>query len=299
MPEALPYFVAAVAALALWWVGMTRLDVLVPEDVRAWRRLAVLRGYPLPESRLERVARGSRLLQCAQGELDLERQLARACRNDTPLAFAGKTAALALFVFAVSLLLDALARAATGSWPAPPWLALLLGAAIFPLAVLELRATARRTGATAANTLGDMLMQVAVITDSRGLQLHDAVRMLSRCARDPSLFRLLDQEGYRRLAPGPYRSTVETYRAIAAVYGIDILAQLADALATTNVGIRERDAFTRLALSVYSERLAEARMRAARAKVAVTLPVAAMLVPLLLLIAAPTFQAISAGLGGG
>lgn len=299
MLDALPYIAAAVAALALWAAGIVRLGVLMPEDVRAWRRIATLRGYALPETRFERAARGSQWLQRAQHELDLERQLARACRPDTPLGFVGKTAALALLVFALCLLLDAVARAVTGAWPAPPWLAPALGALIVPMSVVELRATARRTGAGVRATLGDMLMQIAVITDTRGLQLHDAVRMLSRCARDPSLVRLLDEEGYRRLAPGRYRSTVELYRAIAAAYDIDVLGQLADALATTNVGVPEREAFTRLALAVYAQRLSEARMRAARAKVTVTLPVAAMLVPLLLLVAAPTFQAITAGLGGG
>lgn len=299
MLDALPYMAAAVAALALWCAGIVWLGVLIPEDVRAWRRIATLRGYALPETRLERAARGSQWLQRAQQELDLERQLARACRPDTPLGFVGKAAALALLVFALCLLLDAVARAVMGEWPAPPWLAPALGAATVPLAVLELRAAARRTVAGATATLGDLLMQVAVITDSRGLQLHDAVRMLSRCARDPSLLRLLDQDGHRRLAPGPYRSTVDLYRAIAAAYDIDVLGQLADALATTNVGVPEREAFTRLALAVYAQRLSDARMRAARAKVTVTLPVAAMLVPLLLLVAAPTFQAITAGLGGG
>lgn len=299
MPEALPYIAAAVATLGLWWAGMTRLGVFMPEDVRAWRRLAVLRGYSLSETRVERAARASRWLQRAQRELDLESQLARACRPDTPLGFVGKTAALALFVFAFCLLLDALARAVTGAWPAPPWLAPALAAAIFPLAVVELRAAARRTTAAAAGTVGDMLMQLAVITDTRGLQPQDAVLMLSRCARDPSLRHLLEQEAYRRLAPGRYRSTVELYRAVAAAYDIDVLGQLADALATTHVGVPEREAFTRLALAVASQRLSDARMRVARAKVTVTLPVAAMLIPLLLLIAAPTFQAITAGVGGG
>ena len=69
-------------------------------------------------------------------------------------------------------------------------------------------------------------------------------------------------------------------------------------LATTNVGVPDRVAYTRLALTVYQERLADARVRAARARILITLPIAGMLVPLLLLIGAPTFHAISAGLGG-
>ena len=299
MLEALPYLLASVIALAVWWLGISRLGVFMPAEVRAWRRLATIRGYPLAETRLERTVRQSRGLQRVQQELDLERLLARACRDDTPLAFVGKALALALFVFAVFLVVDAGFRAAGGSWPAPPWLALVFGVAVLPLSVFELRTAATRAGEAAEQSLGDMLMQLAVITDTRGLQVHDAVRMLARCARDQSLARLLDQDAYLRLAPGPFRSTVEMYRAIAAAYQIELLAQLADAIASTNVGVPEREAFTRLALSVYAERLSLSRMRASRAKVLVTLPVAAMLVPLLLLVAAPTFQAITSGLGGG
>lgn len=299
MLEALPYAGASVIVLALWWVGISRLGMFMSADVRAWRRLAMLRGYPLAETRLERSVRQSRWLQRMQRELDLEHLLARACRDDTPLGFVGKASALALFVFAVCLLVDALFRAASGSWPAPPWVALAFGVAVLPLSLFELRTAAARASEAAAQTLGDLLMQVAVITDTRGLQVHDAVRMLARCAREQSLARLLDQEAYRRLAPGPFRSTVEMYRAIAAAYQIELLAQLADAMASTNVGVPEREAFTRLALSVYAGRLGVSRMRAARAKVLVTLPVAAMLIPLLLLVAAPTFHAITSGLGGG
>ncbi|MGH7686007.1 MAG: hypothetical protein ACREN2_04225 [Candidatus Dormibacteria bacterium] len=299
MLEALPYLAAAAAALALWWLGITRLGLLLPEEVRAWRRLASLRGHPLPESRLERTVRRSSWLQRVQDELDLDRLLAQANRADSPLAFVGKTVALSLLVFGLCLLSDAAFRAAGGSWPAPPWIALAFGAAVLPLSVADLHMSARRARDATARTLGDMLMQVAVITDTRGLQVHDAIRTLSRCARDPSLAGLIDQEAYRRLAAGPHRSTVELYRAVATAYRIELLAQVADAAASTNIGVPEREAFTHLALAVYANRLSVARSRAARAKVLVTLPVAAMLIPLLLLVAAPTFQSISSGLGGG
>ena len=299
MVEAAPYLAASAAALALWWLGITRLGVFLPEEVRAWRRLASLRGHPLPQSRVERTVRRSSWLRRLQDELDLDRLLAQANRADSALAFVGKTLALSLLVFGLCLLSDAAFRAAAGSWPAPPWIALAFGVAVLPLSVVDLRVSARRAREATARTLGDMLMHVAVITDTRGLQVHDAIRILSRCARDQSLAVLIDQEAYRRLAAGPHRSTVELYREVASAYRIEQLAQVADTAASTNVGVPERDAFTRLALAVYADRLSVARARAARAKVLVTLPVAAMLIPLLLLVAAPTFQSISSGLGGG
>ena len=299
MPEAIPYVFLAALAAACWWIGLVRLGVFVPEDVRSWRRLAALRCHALPQTRLERAVRRSAWLQRVQAELDLERLLAVAGREEGPVAFIGRVAALAMFVFATTLLLDGAGRAVFGYWPAPPWLALLLGLILLPLSLLELRHAAQQAHDSCEATLGDMLMQVAVITDTRGLQLHDAIRQLSRCAREPALNTLIDHGGYRRLAPGTARSTVELYRSIAAKYRLDVLAELADAAATTNVGIPERQAFTRLALAVCERRLTDARIRSARAKILVTLPIAAMLIPLLLLIAAPTFQAISSGLGGG
>ena len=54
--------------------------------------------------------------------------------------------------------------------------------------------------------------------------------------------------------------------------------------------------YTGAAVAMYQERLATARASAARARVVVTLPVAGMLLPLLLLIGAPTLSAISSGL---
>ena len=136
------------------------------------------------------------------------------------------------------------------------------------------------------------------MTDSHGLQLDDAVKVMSRCARDDALQELLDRGGFKRLAGNAYRSTAEKYRLIGDAYGIREFVDVADAAAATNVGVPDRVAYTRLALTVYQERLADARVQAARARILITLPIAGMLVPLLLLIGAPTFHAISAGLGG-
>ncbi|MBV8195873.1 MAG: hypothetical protein JOY80_10140 [Candidatus Dormibacteraeota bacterium] len=299
MPDALPYLIGAAAALGVWWLGLVRLGVFTPQDVSAWRRLAALRGHSLPRTRLEKAVRRSRALQRVQSELDLEQLLADANRPQSPLGYAGRVAALALCVFAGTLFADALVRGLSGSWAAPPWIAVILGVLVLPLSLFELRQSARRTRDDVERTLGDMLMQVAVITDTRGLQLHDAARRLSRCARSHGLATLIDDEGYRRLVHERFRSTAELYRAIGAAYRIELFTQLADTVATTNVGVPEREAYTRLALAVCQRRLTDARVRAARSRILVTLPVAGMLVPLLILIAAPTFQAITSGLGGG
>ena len=150
-----------------------------------------------------------------------------------------------------------------------------------------------------ARTLGDMLMAVAVMTDSRGLQLDDAVTdHVALCsgqrAAESARSRRVQAIGRElRIARPP-----KSIGIIGNAYRIREFTDVADAPRATNVGVPERDAYTRLALTVYQERLADARVHAARARILITLPIAGMLIPLLLLIGAPTFHAISAGLGG-
>lgn len=298
MAEAIPYAAVAMLAIGAWVSGVVLLDVFSATDARAWRRMAHLRGFATRQSALARVARRAPILKRFQSELDLECLLAQSNSSETPLGFLAKTGAISLMTFALLLVATAGGRALEGSWPAPPWAAGLIAVLILPLSISDLRRRAARERENSARTLGDMLMAVAVMTDSRGLQLDDAVRIMSRCARDDALRNLLDRGGFKRLAVGPFRSTTEQYRLIGDAYGIHEFADVAEAAATTNVGVPNRVAYTRLALTVYQERLADARVRAARARILITLPIAGMLIPLLLLIGAPTFQAISSGLGG-
>jgi hypothetical protein len=144
-----------------------------------------------------------------------------------------------------------------------------------------------------------MMMLVAIVTDGRGLQLEDAVRILSRCVDHQSLQSIVDGRGWQRLVHQPHSTTIELYRQISAEFGIPLFDVVADAAANANVGMSERETYTRVARAVYQNRLAGARFRAARAKTLVTIPVAMMLIPLLILIGAPVFATISGGLGLG
>ncbi len=298
MADVLPYAAVAVLVIGAWAIGVALLDLFVPADARAWQRMTRLRGYATRGSVLERVSRRAPMLRSLQRDLDLERLLAQANSDDTPTSFVARTGALSLMVFAALLAALAAGRAVTGSWPAAPWLAVALGAGVVPAKLYDLRRNSRRTQERTARVLGDSLMAVAVMTDTRGLQLDDALRIMSRCAWDESLQRLVDHGGFERLAHGSFRSSSEKYLLIGEAYRIREFNQVADAIATTNVGVSEREAYTRLALSIYQERLADARVRGARARILITLPIAGMLIPLLMLIGAPTFHAISSGLGG-
>jgi hypothetical protein len=297
LSRVLPYALCTVVLVAAWAFALERLGYLTSADVRAWRRLSAMRGYEPAQTRLERAADRSPMLRRLREELDLRRLLAVADRRESEIGFLGRTAFVALLAFTAVIVLDTGSRVGGGSFAVPPWFAVLTAVLAVLIRFTALRAAARRRREKAGRALGDMMMLVAIMTDGRGLQVEDAVRILSRCATNDDL-RTLVEGGWRGLVAGRPRSTADLYYAIGEEYRIGQFVLVADALATTNVGIAERDTYTRVAHAVYQQRLSDARMRAARARILVTLPVAGMLIPLLLLLGAPTLQSITNGLGG-
>jgi hypothetical protein len=299
MARIVPFAAIALITVGIWALGLARLDLLTPDDLRAWRRLAALRGFATPAGRLERVAGAVPLLRRLQDELDLHRQLAIAGWSESPSGYLLRVVFVSLLSVAVFLALLAVGLVESGTWPAPPALALLVGALVFVLQIAWLRSSARTRQQQSDRTLGDMMMLVAIMTDGRGLQLEDAIRILSRCTDHQSLQSIVDGRAWQRLIRPSHQNTIELYRLIAIEYGIPLFSVVADAAANANVGMSERETYTRVAAAVYQDRLAAARFQAARAKTLVTVPVAMMLLPLLLLIGAPIFATISGGLGLG
>lgn len=300
MAEALPYAVAAVAVIAVWFAGLAWLDIFTPQDLRAWRRLAALRGYAAAGGRLERFARRTRLAVRLQQELDLHRLLAVAGRGETPAGFLAVLLCAGLLAAAALTGAELAYRAATGGWllGAGPWTGMLALPLVPVGLLLALRRAAHRRQERAGRALGDMMMLVAILTDGRGLQLEDAVRILARCLTGAELATLVEGEGWRPLVERGSAGTIDLYRMIATAYGIPAFATVADAAANANLGFSERETYTAVARGVYAQRLADARMRAARAKTLVTLPIAAMLLPLLVLLGAPAVSTITGGLAG-
>jgi hypothetical protein len=292
-----PYALGSVVLVAAWAFLLHRLGYLTPADVRAWRTLAALRGYESSQTRMERAADRSPVLRHLREELDLRRLLAVANRHESETTFLVRTLFIAVVAFAAVIVIDTGSRVGAGGFAVPPWLAPLVAALAILARFSLLRSAARRRRQNADRALGDMMMLVAIMTDGRGLQVEDAVRILARCATTADLQTLVEG-GWRRLVSTRPRSTAALYRAIGDEYRIGQFSLVADALMTTNVGVAERDTYTRVASAVYQQRLTEARMRAARARILVTLPVAGMLIPLLLLLGAPTLQSITTGLGG-
>jgi hypothetical protein len=286
------YAGAALAMVGVWVGGLVYLDIFTPDDVKSWRRLAALRGYATPRSRAEKLASQAPILQRIQQGLDLTTLLAIADRTETPMAFMAKGAGLGLGVAALLALAQIVYALANHEVLIGLWLPFVIGASAMTAYFSQLRSQVRKRQENCNQALGDMLMMVAIMTDSRGLQLEDAVRILARCTTTASLDGLVNNRGYARLVKTPHRSTIELYRMIAETYGIPMFAQVADSAANTNVGFGERDTYTRLAKVVYQGRLAEAKMRAARAKILVTIPVAGMLLPLLFLLGLPTMASL-------
>ena len=298
MSNVFPYAVAALAVVGAWISFLVYMDAFTPEDVRAWRRLAALRGFAAPRGRIEKFVLRAGFVRQIQDELDLARQLAIAGKPVTPLSFLGRAVMIGLAVSLALLGVDTLYRQFAGDWfaGAPPILAFAIGAGLVLLSIAALRSEVRKLQSNAGQSLGDMMMLVAIMTDGRGLQLEDAVKLLSRCVDTDALETIVEHRGFQRLVKTPYRNTIELYRLIGEEYRIPAFTMVADAAANANVGFSERETYTRLAQGIYQQRLAESKIKAARAKILVTLPVAGMLIPLLILLGAPAFNSILHGL---
>src|SRR5580704_7702156 len=107
-----------------------------------------LRGYARRGSALERVADRAPFLKRLQAELDLERLLGQANSDDSPMSFLARTGALSLMTFALLLAAAAGGRALEGTWPAPPWAAVVVALLVPPLALADLRRRAREARET-------------------------------------------------------------------------------------------------------------------------------------------------------
>ena len=297
--ETAPYVLAVFLTFAAAIVLVVAFDLLADDSTKAWRRLAEMRGYARPRSRLEKIATRASFVRRIQESFDLARLLAIAGRDESALAFLGKAVFTGLGAAAAILFLDGLYASTQGGWllGLPPYFVVVIvwfGATM--IMIMDLRGEVKKRRENAGKSLGDMLMLVAIMTDGRGLQLEDAVRILSRCVQDPNLEAIIDKRGWQRVIREPYRNTIELFRLIGEEYGIPVFLMVADAAANANVGFQERDTYTRLAKTLYDHRLTEAKIKAARAKIMVTIPVAGMLFPLLILLGAPTFASIAQGL---
>lgn len=296
--DILPYLIAGVSATLICFGVMVYLDIFTHHEVRAWRTISQLRGYSGPVGTFERLATRSSLIARLQKNLDLVRLLPIANVNLTPIGFIGETAAWALISMAIFYAMEVTGLATGDGWLFPPIMGIGVPILVFLLKFFLLRNAATKNQYVAGKTLSDMMMMVAIMTDGRGLQVEDAVRILSQCCDSDVLQSIVDNRGWTRLIKVQHKSTAELFANIGREFDIPMFTSLSEAMLNTNVGMAERSTFTNLAKISYQHRLTDARLRAARAKILVTIPVAGMLIPLLILIGFPAFQSITSGIGG-
>jgi hypothetical protein len=284
----------ALCALAAW-----RLEVFDPPHVSAARRNLRLRGLLDQRPAAERFGDRLPFLKTLARQTSLTRLLAVAGRAQPMNRWVASTVALALGALVCGGVLSAAGVVLTGSAVVP----LALGPLLVPCAVLlsyaALHEQARQRQRLMATELGDMVVNLGVLVGPGGVPIEDALLALSRCTRDHAVYSLLRNEGWRQLIPNRPRSQYLLFAEIAEEYDVPEFRLLADAVRSVTVkGLDPLEQYTNLANNVYQARLAEAQTVAAKAKIKLTIPIAGMILPLLLLLTAPLVYAVVAGLRG-
>ncbi len=295
-----PYALLTVALVAAWAFALAQLGY---PDVVGRTRLAPARG----PARLRRAADPAGARRRAQPgdrqaarELDLRRLLAIADRDETDAAFLGRTAFLALLAFTAVLAIDVSSARGGGDSclsPGVAVLAALAGGAAALRGAAPRRSPAPGEGRSRARRHDDAGRDHdrRPRAAGRGLGAHPLALRHHGGSANP---------GRRRLAPARSRHHAAKHRGPVPAHRRGVPDRPVHAgrgraddapMSASRNATRTRAS----ARAVYQQRLAEARVRAARARILVTLPVAGMLIPLLLLLGAPTFQSITTGLGGG
>jgi|HubBroStandDraft_6_1064221.scaffolds.fasta_scaffold289987_1 hypothetical protein len=287
----------AVGAMGAWAGVLWYLGAWTPPEVRAWNRIAVMRGYAVPYNPVTQIALKLPALNRFFEDTDIRRLLVIAGKKEMAApAFWTKAAGQSLLMAVVLFATNLASLALLGDWMLPAWLPFVIGGMVFVSSFTRLRKEAQNSREECNRAMGDMLMMVTALSGERGIPPADAVRLLSGCVEKPNLSRIVENQGWKKLINTQPRSTSELYEAIADVYGIELMGRMAEALKNADVGMRNEDVLTRLATATYEGRLLEARQWSARAKILIIIPVSLMLIPLLAMIGAPVFSAISGSL---
>jgi hypothetical protein len=289
----------AVAAGAVWVLGLWYLGLHEHPSVRSWQRLSRLRGLADRRPLGDRLGERLPLLRRAQEETDVGRLLAIAARGDSATGWLLRTASYAGLALAAVLAADEAAVLTVQPPPLPPLAGLVAAAGIALLAYARLRARAGERQRALGRAVADSLPQLAVMTAHHRVPVSEALLIFARCQRDPTLHELLAGDAWRPLVdrvPGTGQpSTAAEYERIGQAYGVPMFSALGSAVRrVTERGLAGQEVYTALARASYGERLAAARVAAAQAKTLIVIPMGLMIVPVLVLIGAP----LVASLGG-
>ncbi|MGI8610527.1 MAG: hypothetical protein ACR2MY_15105 [Candidatus Dormibacteria bacterium] len=279
-----PYLVALVVcagyAFALWG-----LDVYTPREVKHWERLARLRGLEGTRDLAERVGERLPLLNRLREELDIKLLLVVSGSLQTTDSWVVGTASAALGASALLAAVDGFGLAQSGQLPVPLWVVASVSVLVTALRYVSLRSRAHNRQARVGEQLSDALLGLAVLVP--GIPPDDALSLLARCQRDGRLVGVLDEQHLRELLgeDAALRSTRERYAMVGRALRIPMFQELSQLMRGIETeGLSPREEYPALSRMSAEHRLAENRLRAARAKTGAAAAIALLLIPLLILV---------------
>jgi hypothetical protein len=288
--------------VAILW----QLEAFDAPNVASAKKLLRMRGLvdvrPLPE----RVGARVPLFQKILVNANISRLLAVAGKNQTVGQWVTGMAGVTFLVIVALSLVYIVTQFVLGSPMYPFFLIPIGGGVTVILYVFSLRSAARKRQQGIGIELGDILVSLGVLTGPAGMPIEDSLLTMSKCTKEQYLYQLLKDRSWeyridnpRGLVKSKPRTQFQAFAAIAKEYDLPLFKALSGTVRSTTVkGLNPLLQYTNLAKSVYESRLGEAKVEAAKAKIKLTIPVAGMILPLMILLTAPLVYAIVKGLSG-
>lgn len=272
-------------------------DAFTSPEILRFNSVMSMYGYATHTSQIERATQRFPILQRVYNNTNVARLLAVAGRPDDVRSFVAKALGYSLGWFGVAIVVDGLGFTLIGGWFFTPLLCFAVAGILFFLRISRVNTDAKKIRKDADNALGDILPMLAILTHRKGLSAEVAIPQLASCMRADGLERVLDRRNYIRLIPAPPQFDADLYRELGKEYDIPMFGEVGDAVRRIRLnGSPDLETFIDLAKMTYDTRLSESRAYMGRAKILITLPVAGMLIPLMLMIGAPTVSQIGSSL---
>lgn len=279
-----PYFLA-LAVCAAYGGALWGLDMYTPPEVRHWERLARLRGLETRRDLGERVGDRLPVLHRLREELDIKLLLVIGGSLQTTESWMVGTAAYSLGAAALLGAADGLGIAQAGQLAVPLWIVAVVMLVVAAVRYVSLRSRAHNRQAKVGEQLADALLGLAVLVP--GIPADDALSLLARCQRDGRLIGVLDEQHMHELLgeAATLRSTRERYELLGRALRVPMFQELSQLMRGIETeGLSPREEYPALSRTSAENRLAENRIRAARAKTGAAAAIALLLIPLLIMV---------------
>jgi hypothetical protein len=278
------YWIALLVCLGYAGI-LWRMDIYTPREVRHWERLARLRGLEGSRALGDRVGGRLPLVRRLREEVDIGLLLVIAGSSQTIESWLVGTAAWALGGTALLAAVDGLSLGVSGQLALPLWLLLVAILVVMIARYVGLRSRAFNRQARVAEQLADALLGLAVLVP--GIPAEDALSLLARCQRNPQLAGVLEGDSIERLLGEDTRlqSTRQRYLSVGQALRIPLFQELSLIMRGIETeGLSPREEYPALSRISAENRLAQNRLRAARAKTGAAAAIALLLVPLLIMV---------------